>query len=79
MHMRFSFQATRLQSTDQSAGLVYADIGSTLPLNSNAKINILLQLDDDCVQYADVKHHQDQQSPEVHYTAVSNSGMLAHL
>ena len=51
-----------------------------LPLNSNANINILLQLDDDCVQYADIKHHQDQESPEVHHTsAVFNSGMLAYL
>ena len=56
-------QANRLQSTDQTAVLVYADVGSTLSRNPN-NANISLQLDDDCVQYADLEHHQ--QTPELH-------------
>ena len=51
-------QATRVQSTDQT--LVYADVGSTLSRHNpnTANTNISLQLDDDRVQYADLKHHQ---------------------
>jgi hypothetical protein len=48
-----------VQSTDQTTALVYADVGSTLSRrNPNTNTNISLQLDDDRVQYADLKHHQ---------------------
>ena len=53
-------QATRVQSTDQTTALVYADVGSTLSRRNpnTANTNISLQLDDNHVQYADLKHHQ---------------------
>ena len=70
-------QPTRLQSTDQTAALVYADVGSTLSHNPKAKVNISLQLDDDCIQYADLKHHQTSEL----YSRECNShtGMLPQL
>ena len=67
-------QATRLQSMDQTAALVYADVGSTLSRNPKANANISLQLDDDCVQYVDLKHHQ---TSELHQRECnSHIGML---
>ena len=62
--MHVCIQANRQQSTDQTAVLVYADVSSTLSPNPNTNANISLQLDDDCVQYADLKHQQ--QTPELH-------------
>ena len=73
MHCAYT-QATRLQSTDQTAVLVYADVGSTLSRNPKANTNVSLQLDDDCVQYADLKHHQ---TSEIHQRECnSHTGML---
>ena len=47
-----------MQSVDQTIALVYADVGSTLSRRNpnTANTNISLQLDDDRVQYADLKH-----------------------
>ena len=59
---------------DQTAALVYADVGSTLSRNPNTNVNISLQLDDDCVHYADLKHHQ---TPELHQKECnSHTGMV---
>ena len=57
-------QIAGLQSTsevpepEQDLGPTYADIHSTTPFSINN--NIFLQLDDDCVQYAQVKPQESQ-------------------
>ena len=69
-------QTTRVQSTDQTAALVYADVGSTLSRRNpnTANTNISLQLEDDRVQYADLKHHQ---TPELRQNECnSHTGMV---
>ena len=70
-------QATRLQSSDQTAVLVYADVGFTLSRSPKDNTNISLQLGDDCIQYADIKHHQTSElrSRECN----SHTGMLPQL
>ena len=73
-------QVTRVQSTDQTtSAIVYADVSSTLSRNPTTNANISLQLDDDCVQYADLKQHH-QQTPELHQKASesnSHSGTVS--
>ena len=69
-------QETRVQSMDQMTALVYADVGSTLSRHNpnTANTNISLQLDDDRVQYADLKHHK---TTELHQKECnSHTGML---
>ena len=65
-----------MQSVDQTAALVYADVASTLSRHNlnTANTNISLQLDDDRVQYADLKHHQ---IPELaQKECISHTGMV---
>ena len=64
---------------DQMAALVYADVGSTLSCRNpnTANTNISLQLDDDRVQYADLKHRQ---TPELHQKeCTSHTSMVPYL
>jgi hypothetical protein len=64
-----------MQSTDQATALVYADVGSTLS-RRNPNTNVSLQLDDDRVQYADLKHHQTP-NPELRQRECnSHAGMV---
>ena len=61
-------------STNQTAALVYADVGSIHSL----VVPKPMQLGDgDCVQYADIKHHRTSELHSREYN--SHTGMLPQL
>ena len=68
-----------MQSTDQMAALVYADVGSTLSRRNPNTANISLQLDDDRVQYADLKHHQTPELRQKECTSHTGMVPMAHV